>query len=250
MKTHIFLPLSVLLCVGCSHSRFVLHYPARPGPADSRRFELTSKDRLSIFFREDGGVDSTCAVDEGESRPVTVNAIEADGEYLLLSSEEWKTVRQIPRRYLSMREVRVHSPNSVHDRPTVALSLAAIEEIRVEGRRRGWPSVPERLEEVPRWSFQGAVTGFTAVGSFLYKDRWKGDREVAAASSRGYNPWDSDDRAFLLAASVVGGVGGAVLYPAARLLWPESRKTWRSHRAGGQGFRLAEVITSPRDRPR
>ena len=248
MRSLVFASLSTLLCVGCSHSRFVLQDAAQSGSADS--FELTSKDRLSIYFRADGSIDSTCAEVDGETRTVTVNAIAVDGEHLLLSSEEWKTVRHIPRRYLSMSEVGVRSPGSVHDKPTVALSLAAIEEIRVGGRRRGWPSVPERVEEVPRWSFQGAVTGFTAVGSFLYKDRWKSGREVAAASSRGFNPWDSDDRAFLLAASVVGGVGGAVLYPAARLLWPESRKTWRSYRARGQGFRLAEVITSSRDNAR
>ena len=242
MKSLFFLSVSVLLFMGCSHSRFVLHDPARGGSAEDRpRVEVSSKDRLSIFFRADGGIDSTCAVEDGESKPATVNAIEADMGYLLLSSEEWKTVRQIPRRYLSMSGLRVRSPNSIHDEPTVALPLASIEEIRIEDRDLRWPSVPERLEEVPRWFLQGAVGGFTAVGSFLYQDRWKRDREVAAASSNHWNPWDRDDRAFLLAASVVGGVGGvggAVLYPAARLFWPESRKTWRSHRARGQGFRL------------
>ena len=239
MKSLVFVSVSVLLCMGCSHSRFVLHDPARGGSAEDRpRVEVSSKDRLSIFFRADGGIDSTCAVEDGDNKPVTVNAIEADMGYLLLSSEEWKTVRQIPRRYISMSGLRVRSPNSVHDEPTVALPLASIEEIRIEDRDLRWSSVPERLEEVPRWFLQGAVGGFTAVGSFLYQDRWKRDREVAAASSNHWNPWDRDDREFLLAASVVGGVGGAVLYPAARLFWPESRKTWRSYRPRGQGFRL------------
>ena len=31
---------------------------------------------------------------------------------------------------------------------------------------------------------------------------------------------------------------GAVLYPVGRLFWPESRKTYRSYRTRGQGFRL------------
>ena len=43
-------------------------------------------------------------------------------------------MRQIPRRYLSMSGLRVRSPNSDHDRPTVALPLATIEEIRIEDR--------------------------------------------------------------------------------------------------------------------
>ena len=238
MKSLVFVSMSVLLFMGCSHSRFVLHDAAREGSAkDPQGVEVSSRDRLSIFFRADGGIDSTCAVEDGESKPVTVKAIEADRGYLLLASEEWKTVREIPRRYLSMSGLRVRSPNSVHDEPTVALPLASIEEIRIEDRDLRWPSVPERLEDVPRWFLQGAVGGFTAVGSFLYRDRWRRDPEDPVPLGH-FNPWDHDDRAFLLVASVVGGVGGAVLYPAARLLWPESRKTWRSYRPRGQGLRL------------
>ena len=41
-----------------------------------------------------------------------------------------------------------------------------------------------------------------------------------------------------MAATVVGGVGGAVLYPVGRLLWPESRRTYRSYRTRGQGLIL------------
>ena len=223
MKSHFVLAISVLLCVGCSHSRFVLHDPARRGSPDSNRFELTSKDRLAIYFRADGSIDSTCAEVDGETRLAMVKAIEADENFLLLSSEEWKSVRQIPRRYLSMSKVRVRSPGSGYDKPTVALSLAAIQEIRVEGGKRERPPVSERLDEVPRWVLQGAVGGFVGAVSFLYPSRYR-------------DHLDSDDREVLIAGSVIGGVGGAVLYPAARLFLPQ--KTWRSHRARGQGFRL------------
>ena len=64
--THFFLSMSVLLCMGCSHSRFVLHDAAREGSAkDTRRVEVSSKDRLSIFVRADGeihGIDSVNVV--------------------------------------------------------------------------------------------------------------------------------------------------------------------------------------------
>ena len=228
MKSLVFVAVSILLCMGCSHSRFVLHDSVREGSArDSQRIEVSSKDRLSILFRADGelhGID-------------TVNAVAAEGQHLLVSSEEWKTVRQIPRRYLSMGGLRVRSPNSDHDGPTVAVPLASIEEIRIEDRDLRWPSVLERMGQAPRWFIQGAVGGFTAAGSFLVQDRWKRDPEEPVPLGH-YSPWDRDDRELLLALSAVGGVAGAVLYPAARLLWPESRKTYRSYRTRGQGLRL------------
>ena len=228
MKSLVFVSMSVLLFMGCSHSRFVLHDPAPGGFAsDSRRVEIRNKDRLSILFRADGAI-------HGIDR---VNAVAAEGQHLLVSSEEWKTVRQIPRRYLSMSGLRVRSPNSDHDRPTVALPLASIEEIRIEERDLRWPSVLERMGQAPRWFIQGAVGGFTAAGSFLVQDRWKRDPEDPVPLGR-YSPWDRDDRELLLALSAVGGVAGAVLYPVGRLLWPESRKTYRSYRAHGQGLIL------------
>lgn len=228
MKSLVFVWMSVLLCMGCSRSRFVLHDPAREGSAsDSRRVEVSSRDRLSILFRADGelhGIDS-------------VNAVAAEGQHLLVSSEEWKTVRQIPRRYLSMSGLRVRSPNSDHDRPTVALSLASIEEIRIEDRDLRWPSVLERMGQAPRWFLQGAVGGFTVVGSIFMHDRWKRDPEEPVPWGH-FNPWDPDERELLMALSAVGGAVGAVLYPAGRLFWPESRKTYRSYRSRGQGLRL------------
>ena len=213
MKSLVFVSMSVLLFMGCSHSRFVLHDPAPGGSArDSRRVEIRSKDRLSILFRADGelhGID-------------TVNAVAADGQHLLVSSEEWKTVRQIPRRYLSMGGLRVRSPNSGHDRPTVALPLASIEEIRIEDKelRRSSP-VLERMGKVPGWALKGAIGGFTAAASVYTYDRYGQDE-------------DPD----ILALSVIFGVGGAVIYPTARLLLPEPTKTWRSYRSRGEGFRL------------
>ena len=228
MKSLVFVSMSVLLFMGCSHSRFVLHDPAPGGSAsDSRRVEIRNKDRLSILFRADGAI-------HGIDR---VNAVAAEGQHLLVSSEEWKTVRQIPRRYLSMSGLRVRSPNSDHDRPTVALPLASIEEIRIEERDLRWPSVLERMGQAPRWFIQGAVGGFTAAGSFLMHDRWKRDPEDPVPLGR-FSPWDRDDRELLLALSAVGGVAGAVLYPVGRLFWPESRKTYRSYRTRGQGLIL------------
>ena len=229
MKSLVYVSVSILLFMGCSHSRFVLHDPAA-GDSEgvSQRVEIRSKDRLSILFRADGvlhGID-------------TVNAVAAEGQHLLLSSEDWKTVRQIPRRYLSMGGLRVRSPNSDHDRPTVALPLASIEEIRIEDRDLRWPSVLERMGQVPGWFLKGVVGGFAGTGSILMYDRydrWQRDREPDPGR---YERWDDDDREFLMAATVVGAVGGAVLYPVGRLLWPESRKTYRSYRTRGQGLRL------------
>ena len=226
MRSLVFVSMSVLLCMGCSHSRFVLHDPAPGGSArDSPRVEIRSKDRLSILFRADG---ETHGID-------TVKAVAAEGQHLLLSSEEWKTVRQIPRRYLSMSGLRVRSPNSDHDRPTVALPLASIEEIRVEQRDLRWPSILERMGQVPGWFLEGVVGGLTVAGSLVMYERLKRDREPDPGWQE---RWDSDDQKFLLALSAVGGVGGAVLYPVGRLFWPESRVKYRSYRNRGEGFRL------------
>ena len=228
MKSLVFVSVvSVLLCMGCSHSRFVLQDPAHGGAAEGRRVGVSSKDRLSILFRADGEVHG---ID-------TVNAVGAEGHHLLVSSEEWKTVREIPRRYLSIGGLRVRSPNSDHERPTVAVPLAAIEEIRIEDRDLRWPSVLERMGQAPRWFLQGAVGGFTVVGSIFLGDRWKRDPEEPVPWGR-FNPWDPDEREVLMALSAVGGVAGAVLYPVGRLFWPESRKTYRSYRTRSQGFRL------------
>ena len=212
MKSLVFVSMLVLICMGCSHSRFVLHDAAREGSAkDLQRVEVSSKDRLSIFFRADGGIHST---------PV-VKAVAAEGQHLLVSSEEWETVREIPRRYLSMSGLRVRSPSSDHDEPTVGLPVSSIEEIRIEDKERRRPSVSERMGRVPGWVLKGAIGGFTAAASVYTYDRYSQDEDPA-----------------IFALSVVFGLGGAVLYPTARLFLPEPRKTWRSHRARGQGFRL------------
>ena len=173
MKSLFYVSGSILLFMGCSHSRFVLHDPGREGSAsDSRRVEVSSRDRLSILFRADGeihGID-------------TVNAVAADGQHLLVSSEEWKTVRQIPRRYLSMSGLRVRSPNSDHDRPTVALPVASIEEIRIEDRDLRWPSVLERMGQAPRMVSRGGRSAGSPrpPGSIFMHDRydrWQRDPE-------------------------------------------------------------------------
>ena len=224
MKSHFFLSLSILLCMGCSHSRFVLHDAAREGSAkDSRRVEVSSKDRLSIFVRADGeihGIDS-------------VNVVAAEGQYLLVTSEEWETVRQIPRRYLSMSGLRVRSPNSDQDEPTVALPVASIEEIRIVEKDLGWPSVSERIGKVPRWFLEGAVVGLATGGFFVLSTSFLSD------SSEGSRTLDRDDWEAAGAVVVVSGVAGVVLYPTARLFWPESGETWRIYRAPDEGFRLA-----------
>ena len=213
MKPLVFVSVSVLLFMGCSHSRFVLHDAAGEGLAkDSRRVEVSSKDRLSIRFRADGDIHGT---------PV-VSAVAAEGQYLLVSSEEWETVKQIPRRYLSMSGLRVRSPASGLDEPTVALPVASIEEIRIEDKELRRQPVVEQLGKVPGWILKGAIGGFTAAASVYTYDRYNQDSE------------DPD----ILALSALFGVGGAVLYPTARLFLPEPRKTWRSHRSTGKGFRL------------
>ena len=84
MKPLVFVSVSALLCMGCSHSRLGLHpAPAREGAAEDRRTEVTSRDRLSIDTRTDG---------DGEIKPVTVNPVAAEGRYLLASSRALKTV--------------------------------------------------------------------------------------------------------------------------------------------------------------
>ena len=149
MKSLFFLSVSVLLCLGCSHSRFVLHDAAREGSARGpQRVEVSSKDRLSIFFRADG---------ETQSIP-EVNAVAAEGQYLLVSSEEWKTVQQIPRRYVSMSGIRVRSPSSDYDEPTVGLPVSSIEEIRTEERDLQWPPVMERIGKVSRDGFSRGLS--------------------------------------------------------------------------------------------
>ena len=226
MKSLFFLSVSVLLCLGCSHSRFVLHDAAREGSARGpQRVEVSSKDRLSIFFRADG---------ETQSIP-EVNAVAAEGQYLLVSSEEWKTVQQIPRRYVSMSGIRVRSPSSDYDEPTVGLPVSSIEEIRTEERDLQWPPVMERIGKVPRWLLQGALGGFLAGGLFVISESFLSDSPEPHGGSR---TLDRDDWEVAGAVAVVFGAGGAVLYPAARLFTPESRKTWRSYRSRGQGFRL------------
>ena len=222
-----FLSVSVLLCLGCSHSRFVLQDAAPEGSAkDPQRVEVSSKDRLSIFFRADGDIHST----------PEVNAVAAEGQYLLVSSEDWKTVQQIPRRYLSMSGIRVRSPSSDYDEPTVGLPVSSIEEIRIEERDLQWPPVIERIGRVPRWLLQGAIGGFLAGGLFAISENFLSDSPDP--SHRGSRTLDRDDWEVAGAVAVVFGAGGSVLYPAARLFGPESRKTWRSYRSRGQGFRL------------
>ena len=91
------------------------------------------------------------------------------------------------------------------------------------------------MGQVPGWFLKGAVGGFAFAGSRVMYERLKRDRESDPGR---YERWESDDQKFLQGLSVVGGVGGAVFYPAVKLFWPESRETWRSYRSRGRGFRL------------
>ena len=148
-----------------------------------------------------------------EDRPrvdSTVNAAAPEGRYLLASSRELKAV-----------------PNSVQVKPAVDVLFAAMKETRVERSDLGPPSFLERLGRVPRWSLQGALGGLDTVGSLFAGWRYR-ELHWDLPSA------DPDDRELLMAASVVGGIGGAVLYPVTRLFCPESRKLWRSHRTGGE----------------
>ncbi len=195
MKSLVFVSMWVLLCMGCSHSRLVLHDPAR-GESVEDRF------RAEVIFTADGDIDSTSAVDS-ETRPVAVSAVAPKGRYLLASSKQLKT-----------------EPDSVSDKPTVAVPFTYRD-------LRPRTSFAERLGQVPRWSLQGALGGLDTIDSLLAPRRYlAGDRDLLAADL-------SYDRDFFMAASVVGGVGGAVLYPLARLFCPESRKMSRSYRSNG-----------------
>ena len=130
-----------------------------------------------------------------------------------------------PPRYLSMSGVRVRSPSSDHDEPTVALPVASIHEIRIEEQDLGWPSVSERMGNVPRWFLEGAVVGLLTGGFIVLSTSFPDFLE-------GSHTLDRDE-------VVVSGVAGVVLYPTARLFWPESGETWRIYRAPDEGFRLA-----------
>ena len=199
MKSLLFLSGTVLLCMGCSHSRFVPQAPARVGSAEDR-------PRIDETFRANGDTDSTSAVGS-DTKAVTRSAVAAKGRYLLASSKQLKTV-----------------PDSLHDEPTIDLHVTSIKEIRAEDRALRRTSFGERLGQVPRWSLQGALGGLDTIGSLFAPRRYlAGDRDLLSADL-------SHDREFFMAATVVGGVGGAVLYPLARLFCPESRKKWPSHR--------------------
>ena len=156
----------------------------------------------------DRPVEVTFRADEGAD--ITVNPAAAPEErYLLASSRELETLA-----------------DTVHNEPAVALLFAAMKETRVEKRDLRPPSFPERLGRVPRWSLQGALGGLDTIGSLFAPRRY-------AEPDWDLLPADPDDREFLMAASVVGGIGGAVLYPLARLFCPESRKMRRSYRNNG-----------------
>ena len=233
MKTLFVFSLSVLPHLGCSQTQFFLQ---NRGPRelveDYPPIEVTDKDRLSIFFRVNGNADSTCAIRDGENKLIAVNVVESNEEYLLLSSSEWKTVQQIPRRYLSLRELRIRSPNAVHDKLTVSLPLGAIEEIRIADRDLEWPPPWSRLGEALRWSYQGAAVGFYAVVLFFSPDADDGGG-VRRIDRYGISSND------VFKAAATAGVGGALLYPAARLLWPESTDVTRSYQINsGGGYRV------------
>lgn len=130
-------------------------------------------------------VDSTCADVDGESRLTTVQVLDADREYLLLASSNWKSMQQIPRRYLSLQGLRVASLNATYNRPTVAIPLAAIEEIRLRDRDLRLPPLATRLRQAPRWCLQGATVGFAAVIAFFIPDlRTSSTESTAIVSAR------------------------------------------------------------------
>ena len=142
MKALVFVSVSVLVLLGCSHSRFVRQDPARGGLAEDR-------PRVEVTFRADGGIDSTSPVD-CETKPVTVRAVAAKGRYLLASTKQLKTLT-----------------DTVHHEPAVDLLFAAMKEIRGEDRDLRPPSLGERLGRVPRWSLKGALGGLDTVGSLF-----------------------------------------------------------------------------------
>ena len=150
--------------------RGALVKPPREGSAkNSRRVEVSSKDRLSVFFRADGGIHST---------PV-VNAVAAEGQYLLVASEDWKTVRQITRRYLSLGGIRVRSPSSDHEQPELqSTRMAAIAGAAPDSRPGG------RLFNEASISVKGSRCAYSTCGWRRAGSGATRDQEFAPQDSR------------------------------------------------------------------
>ena len=165
--------------------------------------EIESKYELSAKWLVAGRLDSTRALIDGKSKPVTASVVEANKLWMVLKSPSWKERKDLPEEYLNSRDLYITMLSGSDKGPVIGIPLAQIQEISLYRRDEEGES-----RTVAGSMVSGAVGGFMigALGSFALFD---------TDAPRTYSLHELPDPVDVLAIVSIGtvvGAGGLPLY--------------------------------------
>ena len=96
--------------------------------------EIESEYELSAKWLVAGRLDSTRALIDGKSKPVTASVVEANKLWMVLKSPSWKERKDLPEEYLNSRDLYITMLSGSDKGPVIGIPLAQIQEIRLYRR--------------------------------------------------------------------------------------------------------------------
>ena len=117
--------------------------------------EIESKYELSAKWLVAGRLDSTRALVDGKSKPVTASVVDANKLWMVLKSPSWKERKDLPEEYLNSRDLYITLLSGSDKEPVVGIPLAQIQEISLYRRAEAGES-----RTVAESMVFGAVGGF------------------------------------------------------------------------------------------
>jgi hypothetical protein len=189
--------------------------------------EIESEYELSAKWLLAGRLDSTRALVDGESKPVTASVVAANKLWMVLKSPSWKERKDLPEEYLNSQDLYITLLSGSDKEPMVGIPLAQIQAISLYRRAEAGES-----RTVAESMVSGAVCGFMigVVGSFTLFD---------TDDPRTYSLHELPDPVDVLAIVSIGtGVGavGLLLYDLIHSHWKARKEKAARLKQGWWGW--------------
>ena len=128
--------------------------------------EIESTYELSAKWLVAGRLDSTRALVDGKSKPVTASVVEANKLWMVLKSPSWKERKDLPEEYLNSRDLYITMLSGSDKGPVIGIPLAQIQEISLYRRAEAGES--RTVAESIVYGAAGGF-GFGAVALYLVR---------------------------------------------------------------------------------
>ena len=186
----------------------------------SEAVQIKVDQPLSITWGEAGHTDSTRAVLDGVSRRVQVQIVEANEKWVRVRSDHWTSQQDLPLGYVTSKNLRLTMRSRGYDKPVVSIPFKQIREIILYKKIKS--KEPANLaglrKYVGKGAIGGAVLGFGAGCQQIIEDEYLRESDQEDAKREAMES--------LILLPVLGGAVGSVAYPAYRLLYRHSGRSY------------------------